>query len=413
MINNVDIEDFDPAIFIDDNTGAKLETPQVRTARRKEIRTMGDMTVYRKVPRSQAIRKGAKIVGTRWLDTNKAGPGMIADIRSRLVAREFATEIRDDLFAGTPALEAIKMMISIVASSNGGRRPRKKLMTMDIKRAFLHAPMYREVYIELPEEAKIGDTEDMVGILEKAMYGTRDAPQSWQAHVTNILKKLGFRPGRANACVFHHGARDLQMSVHVDDFLCAGSPEDLRWLRGQLNEHFENTATILGEDTGEEKSTKYLNRILKWTEDGITYEHDPKHIVNILKELGMEDCKGVGTPGVKEAEQNNDDEKLGTREASTMRRVIAIMNYISQDRMDIGYAVKEVARMMANPTQRTSRTVKRLARYLAEHPRCATLYRWQCEPENFTTYSDSDWAGCVWTRRSTTGGVLLRGGPCD
>ena len=43
----------------------------------------------------------------RWVDTSK-GEGDKMDIRARLVARDFkgADKDRDDLFAGTPPLEA-------------------------------------------------------------------------------------------------------------------------------------------------------------------------------------------------------------------------------------------------------------------------------------------------------------------
>ena len=268
-------EKHDQAIYVDDRSGKQLLNKLVQAARRKEIKTMEDMKVYVKVPRRVAVERGAKIVDVRWLDIDKAEAGMPPDVRSRCVAREFATDARDDLFAGTPALEAIKMLVSIVASSSGGRVPTKRLMAMDIKRAFLHADMTREVYINLPPEAKEGDKEEMVGLLKKAMYGTRDAPQSWQAHVTSVLKQLGFSAGRANPCLFRHGACDILVSVHVDGFLCAGSPADLHWVRQQLDKHFESTAAVLGPGTGEERKIKYLSRILEWKGTGIDYEHDP------------------------------------------------------------------------------------------------------------------------------------------
>ena len=54
----------------------------------------------------------------------------------------------------------------------------KRAIVMDIRRAFLHAPMVKEVYIELPQEAKSESDGDCVGRLLKAMYGTREAPLS-------------------------------------------------------------------------------------------------------------------------------------------------------------------------------------------------------------------------------------------
>ena len=54
-------------------------------------------------------------------------------------------------------------MVSKLASSNGGYAPHKRLMIMDVKRAFLHAPVTREIYTELPEEAKSEHGGDIVG----------------------------------------------------------------------------------------------------------------------------------------------------------------------------------------------------------------------------------------------------------
>ena len=67
--------------------------------------------------------------------------------------KDFATTIRDDLFAGTPELEAVKLIFSLVASLRGGLAPQKRIMVMDVKGAFLHAALRRKVCFNLPEEA--------------------------------------------------------------------------------------------------------------------------------------------------------------------------------------------------------------------------------------------------------------------
>lgn len=122
----------------------------------------------------------------------------------------------------------------------------------------------------------------------------------------------------------------------------------------------------------------------------------------------MQACNGVGTPGVRDAPAD-EDQKLDAAESTKMRRIIATMNYITQDRPDLGYAVKECARGMANPTERTVRLTKRVGRDLKLHPRMATIFKWQDELAGFTTYTDSDWAGCVVARRSISGGIIKRG----
>ena len=106
----------------------------------------------------------------------------------------------------------------------------------------------------------------------------------------------------------------------------------------------------------------------------MAYQHDPIYVTTILNVLGMTECSDVNTQGTKETAQDDDDTPLAVKEATEMRRIIATVNYIAQDRLDIGYAVKECARMMATPTQRTTRSVKRLARYRKDHPKCVMQY---------------------------------------
>ena len=51
-------------------------------------------------------------MSVRWVDTNKGTPEVV-DVRCRLVGREFAEKgNRDDLFAGTPPLEAKRLLMS-------------------------------------------------------------------------------------------------------------------------------------------------------------------------------------------------------------------------------------------------------------------------------------------------------------
>ena len=79
---------------------------------------------------------GKAPVSVRWVDTNKGG--LIEwIIRSRLVARDFkgGDSDRDDLFAGTPPLEAIGMILSRAVSYKGGLGHRRRLLVMDAKKA--------------------------------------------------------------------------------------------------------------------------------------------------------------------------------------------------------------------------------------------------------------------------------------
>ena len=71
-------------------------------------------------------------------------------IRSRLVAEDFRTSKEPDLYAGTPPLEYLKLVIA--HSVTGGQG--KAIMLNDIRRAFLHSPCRSEVYVQQCEEDK-------------------------------------------------------------------------------------------------------------------------------------------------------------------------------------------------------------------------------------------------------------------
>ena len=54
--------------------------------------------------------------------------------------------------------------------------------------------------------------------------------------------------------------------------------------------------------------------------------------------------------------------------------------------------------------------VKRLGRYLKNQPRFVLQFKYQEGCDNITVWTDTDFAGCVKTRKSTSGGVVQLGG---
>ena len=89
-----------------------------------------------------------KIIATKWLEVNKGGETNV-DIRTRLVRCEFAYEKRDDIFAATPPLESLRVMISLRASRRNRKSPADNfiIMTNDVRRAYCCAPATRPIYI--------------------------------------------------------------------------------------------------------------------------------------------------------------------------------------------------------------------------------------------------------------------------
>ena len=159
----------------DDVPGKALDPKQVRKARQEEIDYIHEMGLYVKVPIKECYeRTGKSPIIVRWIDINNGGTDN-PNYRPRFVAREINICKRDDLFAATPPLEALKTIIAMTATSNKG----EIIMVNYISRAFFHAKAERDVFVQLPEEDKGENDEKLCGKLQYSMYGTRDAAKNW------------------------------------------------------------------------------------------------------------------------------------------------------------------------------------------------------------------------------------------
>jgi hypothetical protein len=207
--------------------------------------------------------------------------------------------------------------------------------------------------------------------------------------------------------------------VHGDDYVSAGSDQSLRWLKMQLEKKFDFKTSVLGEGPGDQREVKVLNRVLRLTEEGIEYEADPRHAELIVRGMGMTDAKGVSTAGVDEPIHGtghegveSEGEPLGQEEATAYRAIAARANYLAPDRPDMQYATKEICRRMCEPKQKDWMRLKRLARYLVHRPRVVAKFLWQREGSSLEVHTDSNWAGCKSTRKSTSGGLVAVGLHC-
>ena len=81
---------------------------------------------------------------------------------------------------------------------------------------------------------------------------------------------------------------------------------------------------------------------------------------------------------------------------------------LAQDRPDITFAVKGLARSMQAPAVGDWRALKLPGRYLIGR-RMVLRFGKQTMPTHFDCSVDAGWAGCARTRRSTNGGGLFFG----
>ena len=401
------------AMAKDDVTGTVLVPELVRLARAEEMSYFKKLGVYDVVPRSDALRTGGKVIGTRWVDVNK-GDSTNPNCRSRLVGREFNVGRDDTLYAATPPLEALRLILSHAGMWIPGRNgERKAVMINDVRRAYFYARATRDLYIEIPREDPDAGP-NVLGKLKLCLYGTRDAAKGWQEELSAHLEKIGFTRGIGHPSVFHHKERQIMTLVHGDDYVSTGLQTDLDWLETELSKAYEIQTQKVGPGSNQDKEGKVLNRIVRCTGDGWEYEADPRHAELIVEQLGVSGSRTLTSPGVDGSAEEDTPEDIAIYglDATRFRGVAARCNYLAMDRPDIQFATKEICREMSSPTTGSLRRLVRIGQYLCGRPRLVWKYKMQEFCQLIDVYSDSDWAGCRRARKSSSGGSIMLGAHC-
>ena len=156
--------------------------------------------------RRLAKELGVPVIKSKWLDTDKGDP-QNPNYRSRFVAMEINNKVIEGLFASTPPLEALKLLVSCAAMSLKEEEEKQMIMVSDIARAFFEAPATRRIAVELPPEDKDPSEGDCVGILQKSLYGTRDAAKNFQEEVKRFMAGAGFMIGKYNTSTWFRQQR--------------------------------------------------------------------------------------------------------------------------------------------------------------------------------------------------------------
>ena len=121
----------------------------------------------------------------------------------------------------------------------------------------------------------------------------------------------------------------------------------------------------------------------------------------------------LGTKAAKNYEKLECVGDLLDEETSTMFRALAARYlYLAMDRPECAFSAKELCRQFASPTKKGVEALKRAVRFLVGMPRLVYHYEHQPAAQTLKVYVDTDFAGCHTSRRSTSGGVAMRGGHC-
>nr|GEW20470.1 hypothetical protein [Tanacetum cinerariifolium] len=127
-----------------------------------------------------------------------------------------------------------------------------------------------------------------------------------------------------------------------------------------------------------------------------------KYAQEILKKHGMTSCDSIGTPMATKHLDAILSETLVDQ--TKYRSMVGVLMYLTASRPDIMHAKCYCARYQAKPTEKHLTAVKRIFWYLEDTIHMGLWYPKDTSFE-LTAFSDLDHAGCLESRKSTSGGI--------
>ncbi|MBW0584199.1 hypothetical protein O181_123914 [Austropuccinia psidii MF-1] len=256
-----------------------------------------------------------------------------------------------DTYSAVARTESFKVLLSILVNC------RYSAYQFDVETAFLYGEMDAPNYVAQVAKYEVLGKEDWVWKLNKSLYGTKQAPRQWKAHLVKTLNKLGLTSKDTDECLFTNHDRTLFLHIHVDDGFIVGKSESMiEDLLMQLNQ----TYTI----KTKKNSTQHLGYTLIWQLDGSIILHQHGFCTKILNELNMTFSSSIKTPAPENI-HNVVAQTSTPFSKKTMQKAIGMLNYLVLHTWpDIMFTMNLLSQFVSEPTMSHWNLVKHLLCYL-------------------------------------------------
>jgi hypothetical protein len=303
----------------------------------------------------------------------------------------------NEVFAPVARWDTIRAILALAASRKWN------VFQLDVKSAFLHGELVEDIYVQQPLGYQKGG-ENMVYKLKKALYGLKQAPRAWYSKIESYFCFEKFEKCAHEHTLFvKHGdnSKILIVSLYVDDLIYTGNDSQMM---NAFKESMKNRFAMT--DLGRMKY--FLGIEVIQSNEGI-FICQQKYAAEILSRFGMNDCNKVCSPIVPECKLGKNENGRAS-DAKVYKQMVGCLMYLLATRPDLAYSVCLVARFMERPTEIHVAAVKRILRYLKGTIGCGIMYkRLTVDNLRLVGWSDSDYAGDVDDRKSTSGFVFMLG----
>ncbi|MBW0488360.1 hypothetical protein O181_028075 [Austropuccinia psidii MF-1] len=350
----------------------------------KELDSMDNLKVWDIVELDPSF----KLVRTTWVFKIKRDHlGNVTEHKERLCAQGFTQTAGVDFertYSPTGRLNSLRTLIAFAARND------LLFHKIDIKSAFLNAPLAECVYLSIPQGLN-QDRRKFCLKLKKAIYGLKQAPLAWYDRLRGWLISVNFSP-----CVFYwSGDSRLWLYVHVNAIAIFG--RDVEPFKAEVSKEF-NIKDIGAADL-------MLGVKVTQQEDLISLEQ--QHFCESLLDLyGMGDCPPVSNlliPNQHLSSASEEELSSFNTLGVSYQSAIGSINYLSTaTRPDLSYAVSSLSQFLERTGINHWKAFLHVLRYLRGTQDLALTY-YKGNSSRIVAYSDADWGNCPDTWRSITG----------
>nr|GEZ71237.1 hypothetical protein [Tanacetum cinerariifolium] len=324
----------------------------------------------------------------------------------------------EESFAPVARLDAVRLFIAYATHKSF------TVYQMDVKTTFLYVPLKEEVYVNQPDRFVDPYHPDKVYCLKKALYGLKQAPRAWYDELSKFLwydelsnfltkdhplEQVIRNPSQSvrtrrqlesdgEMCMFAlteelHQFNRLDLWELVDRPFCK-NVTNMKWLwknkRDVENTVIRNKSRLVAKGYAQK--------------EGVDFEES---FAPVARLEAVRLFIAIGTPV---ATKHLDADLSGTPiDQTKYQSMVEAPMYLIASRPDIVHATCYCARYEVKLTDKHLTAVKRIFRYLKD---TINIGLWYPKDTGFelTAFSDSDHAGCLDSRKSTSGGIQFLGG---
>ena len=337
-----------------------------------------------------------KAIQSRWVYAEKSmSDETVNKYKARFVAKGCSQKADIDyheIFSPTASMASIRSVAQIAINEN------MNVHQMDVKSAYLNAPIDVEIYVQQPKGYEVYDDngDKLVLKLNKSLYGLKQSGRNWNNMLHDYLMSQGFKQSLTDTCVYTKHTKDsLSITlIWVDDILIASNSDSCLY---DIKQAFKDNFNM--KDLG--TISHFLGIDFVFEKDEISMSQ-ARYIEKLLERFNMHNCKAKLTPCDPNI-NNICNESTEATNATLYREIIGSLIYaMTGTRPDLCYVVTKLSQYMSEPNKNHMSMAKHVLRYLKGTINEKLIFRSNKRELEILGFCDADWANSG-DRRSITG----------